>query len=165
MSCFCYCWWRKSMLRPVAIRNEKQRSMKCGLAEIIISVYWILFAALPDATTFLETIIHIYGRNGFMQNLLFLFWWVLRFWGWRGRGHATRTLSGSCHPRRGAALKEAESSRGSPPPHSRWFLYMSSGVRWGTEIFPLWSPQRWEHGGQRRQTLVKRLIFLEEKKK
>lgn len=55
--------------------------------------------------------------------------------GW-GRGHATRTLSGSCHPPRGAALKEAESSRGSLLPPPRWFVYMSSGVRWETEIFP-----------------------------
>lgn len=80
------------------------------------------------------------------------------FAGW-GRGHATRTLSGSCHPRRGAALKEAESSRGSAPTPTPVVPVHVKRSRMRNRDLSPWSPRRWEHGGQRRQTLVKLLIF------
>lgn len=140
--------------------KTEEHEVQLGCFSIIISVRRILFAALSVAT-----MIHIRERDRFMQNLLFLFWWVLQFWGGGGRGHATRTLSGSCHPRRGAALKEAESSRDSLPPLPRLpppLPAVPVHVKWSQmrnrDLSP-WSPPRWEHGGRRRQTLCEAPYF------
>lgn len=143
----------------------EQHEVQLGCSGIIMSVYWIVFATLPDATTFLETIIHIYKKEWVHAKPAFSLLVAASVLRGGDVCHATRTLSGSCHPRRGAALKEAENSRGSPPPPPRWFLYMSSGVGWETEIFPPDLRGGGNTEGREDKHLWSSLFFLEEKKK